>query len=197
MKINNFKPKEADSQARYLAKLLPRGRAWNSQSSTYLFKLVKSLSTGLNQLIDLIWQLIQEFMIDSSTFLLSRWEQSLGIVPDESLTISERRSNVKAQIKKTNVVTVEEWESQISKALGKPVKVYPAGEFVPDSCFYLPNPVPTPLFLVHPDRMKQNRFVLYIDEINGTSEARRVRKIIKKFNPTNVYAIIIDRDYFF
>ena len=197
MKFKYFQPKSVEDQTRLLASHLPRGRVWNSKTGTMLWKLVYVMASALSSLSNIVYRMIFEFRIETSETFLEYWEESLGLVTDETLTIAERRSNIKAQLRKITVVSKEEWESQISKALGKPVKVYPAGEFVPDSCFYLPNPVPTPLYLVYPNILPQNRFVLYIDEINGTSEAQRVMAIIKKFKPTNVFAIIIDRDYFF
>ena len=192
MKINNFKPKPADSQARYLAKLLPRGRAWNSQSGTILYKTIQSLSAGLGELYNLIWQLINEFRIDTSISFLEKWEESLGIIPDESLSISERRANIKAQVRKVPVITVEEWEQQIEKALGMPVSVYPGAEIdLTDEFFLFPYTFPIYFYPVHPSRKQQNRFVVYVDGELGATQ--KIINIVEKFKPSNVWVVYVRR----
>lgn len=197
MKFDYFKPLSAMVQTRLLAMHLPSGRVWNSKTGRELWKILSVLSVSINELSSILWNLIQDFCVDTSTTLLSLWEESLGIAPQESSTIEERRLNVKAQIRKAPIVKKEEWGAILTKAFGYTVNVYPALEFIADTDFYLPNPVPTPLYLVHPDNIPQNRFVVVVDPVYGEDNVKKAEEIIKRFIPKNVYAIIIDRDLFF
>ena len=197
MKFNYFKPKTADFQARSLAVLLPRGRAWNSQTGTNLYKLVYVLSKGLGELRNLIFELINEFRIETSKAFLILWEQSLGIVSKSGDSDELRRGKIKAQVKKVVVVSKAEWEQNLREATGNnAIEVFPVKDFIVDSELLLPNPVPTPLYLPFPD-LPQNRFILIADNIEGNEEEQIVRNVAKKYIPSNNFLVIIDRNMYF
>jgi len=197
MKFNYFDPKTVEKQARFLALHLPNGRAWNSQTGKPLFKLLLILASGFFIVAGFIQKIIFEFRIETSVDFLEKWEESFGIVTDETKSLDERRAEVKAQYRKKTVVSAEEWESVLSEALGKEITVKPSIDYVPDEDFLLPNPVPTPLFLPYPDVIPQNRFIVIIDGLNGSSEVATAKGIVARFRPSFVVCVYIDRDYFF
>lgn len=191
MKFDYFKPLSATVQTRLLAMHLPSGRVWNSKTGRELWKILSVLSVSINELSSILWNLIQDFCVDTSTTLLSLWEESLGIVPQESSTIEERRLNVKAQIRKAPIVTKEEWESVLSTAFGRSISVYPAKDIdMTDSRFQFPYTFPIYFYPVNPSERKQNRFTLYVDNLTP-AEIVTAKKIVKKFRASNTLIIYI------
>ena len=191
MKLRYFQPKSVEDQTRLLASHLPSGRVWNSKTGRNLWKLVNVMAYGLNELWRLIYLLLTEFRIETSVSFLEYWEESLGITTDETLSLDERRKNVKAQLRKITVVSKEEWEEVLSTALGKDVSVYPARDIdMTDARFTFPYTFPIYFYPVDPDRIKQSRFTVYVDSV--TAEEKVIaKKIIDKFKPTMVRVIYI------
>ena len=191
MKFKYFQPKSVEDQTRLLASHLPRGRVWNSKTGTMLWKLVYVMASALSSLSNIVYRMIFEFRIETSETFLEYWEESLGLVTDETLTIAERRSNIKAQLRKITVVSKEEWEEVLSTALGKDVSVYPARDIdMTDARFTFPYTFPIYFYPVDPDRIKQSRFTVYVDSV--TAEEKVIaKKIIDKFKPTMVRVIYI------
>ena len=194
-KFLNFQSRTAESHTRFLAMHLPRGRVWNTKTGKTLWKLIYSLASGFMLLYNLSSNIINEFRIDTSVAWLSDWEESLGIDTDATLTLAVRRANVKAQLKKITIVLKSEWEANLSEGLGKTITVYPALSFVADTGFAFPWYFPHFFYLPYPTRIPQNRFIIIIDGATGADEVLQIQNIIKKYIPTFVYAIIIDRDF--
>ena len=195
MKFINFQSRTAESHTRFLAMHLPGGRVWNTKTGKTLWKLIYSLASGFMLLYNLSSNIINEFRIDTSVAWLSDWEESLGIDTDATLTLAVRRVNVKAQLKKITIVLKSEWEANLSEGLGKTITVYPALSFVADTGFAFPWYFPHFFYRPYPTRIPQNRFIIIIDGATGADEVLQIQNIIKKYIPTFVYAIIIDRDF--
>lgn len=193
MKIKHFNPKTVEFQTRFLASHLPSGRVWNTKTGKNLWKLVYFLASASHEVYKLIQQMIFNFKIETSTTFLKYWEESLGITVNEALPIADRRNNVLAQYRKRTVVNKAEWEEIIGTAVGRAVSVYPAREIdLTDTFFLFPYTFPIYFYPVNPSEIKQNRFIVYVDSITA-SERAGVEEIVKKFRPSNVYTIYIDR----
>jgi len=194
MKLTDFHPKTDEFQTRFLGAHLPSGRVWAFKGN--IKKLVSVLAAGFKNLWSGIYAMLSGFVMESEdTELMMMWETSLGLTGEG--TNSERIDLIKAQIRKRLVVNVTEWSAVLSEALGRTVEVYPAVDIdMTDTDFLLPNPVPTPLFIPDPTKIKQEKFIVMLDEVKDDEKAN-VLNIINKFMPTNVVAICIDRDYYF
>ena len=194
MKLTDFHPKTDEFQTRFLGAHLPSGRVWAFKGN--IKKLVSVLAAGFKNLWSGIYAMMSGFVMESEdTELMSMWETSLGIAGEG--TNAERIDLIKAQIRKRMTVNVTEWSAVLSEAFGRTVTVYPAVDIdMTDTDFLLPNPVPTPLFIPNPTKIKQEKFIVMLDEIH-LSEMERALDIVAKFMPTNVVAICIDRDFFF
>lgn len=72
--------------------------------STELLSAEDAEFARLNVGID---DLLLQFNVSTATWGLREWERICGITTDEGKTVSERRSNVKARLRGSGVVTVE------------------------------------------------------------------------------------------
>lgn len=192
MKFKTFQPRQLETQTRFLSLHLPRGRVWNTKTGKELYKLVMVMAKGLSQLWNTICEILKEFRIDYSENYLYLWEDSLGLSSD-GLTLAQRRDAVKEQLRKIPIVTDEEWETNLSDALGKTITVIQADGFTPDSDMILPNPVPTPLYAPFPDLYPMNRFIVLIDGADDADDVAQIREIVDKYKFSATYVIIINR----
>lgn len=193
MKIKHFNQRTVEFQTRFLASHLPSGRVWNTKTGRNLWKMVNILASGSFEIYKLISLMIYDFKIETSTTFLKYWEESLGIPVNEALPIADRRNNVKAQYRKRSVVTKEEWEDVIGTAVGRAVSVYPAKEIdMTDTFFLFPYEFPIYFYPPNPSDLKQNRFIVIVDGVT-VAERAGIELIVKKFRPSNVYTIYIDR----
>lgn len=190
MELKDFGKHSSDWHYNFVASHFPTGKAWARVKDFAL--LIKSVSFMSSMLWDKMTEIIHGFLPSMATdYFLTLWEDSLGL--DHTGTIEERRNNVKVQIRKRVIVNVSEWEKVLSDAVGRSVTVYPAKDIdMTDNFFLFPYVFPIYFYPVNHSETKQNRFILYCDEIRR-EEQEKVDKIVQKFKPNNVRAVYIDR----
>ena len=186
MKKNNFKILHADDQARFLARHMPRGRAWNTRSGTSLYKFIRAIASGLSVLFDLVWNTAKEFDISTATAggFLGNWEESLGLTA--AGTEEERRGRVKAQLRKTTTANKKELEAEINRFLGYEVHIEAGNDIVEDDNTF---PYSFPIFFWGGNYGAQRRFLVYIFQVEE-SDKDALRRFVEKIVPSNVFAVI-------
>lgn len=83
-----------------LKKLLPRGKAWQGNNNDFT-NLIDGLAPEFKRFNDRSEKLLKEIDLYTVEEILSDFEKELGIIPDSSNTIEERRNNVISKINTT------------------------------------------------------------------------------------------------
>lgn len=83
-----------------LKKLLPRGKAWQGNDNDFT-NLIDGLAPEFKRFNDRAENLVNEIDLYTVEELLVDFENELGIVPDATSTIDERRNNVISKINTT------------------------------------------------------------------------------------------------
>lgn len=76
---------DADAYARQLRQLLPRGRAWQFDATSWLAKAMLAIGDGLARLDQRVQDFLNESDPRTATETLSDWESALGL-PDGRVT---------------------------------------------------------------------------------------------------------------
>ena len=190
MKLKDFSPKSVEFQTRFFGSHLPFGRVWKFAGN--IKKLGTVIGTVFYEYSKILYAMITGFLMETEDEeMIKSWESSLGI--SGTGTNEERINTIKAQIRKKIVVKTTEWSEVISQAVGRTVLVYPARDIdMTDIFFLFPYTFPIYFYPPNPSEVKQSRFIVMVDYVTS-SEKPSVEKIVKKFIPSNVSVIYIDR----
>lgn len=119
-----------DDFAQALRNLMPRGRAWNNDSTSVQAQAIATYAPSFRRSSDAALGLLTDAFPASTVNLLTEWESTLGL-PDpcagKAPTLQARRAQVKARFASTGGQSVQDFET-FAAGLGYTVTVK---EFAP------------------------------------------------------------------
>lgn len=192
--------KAPESTTQQAADCLPVGRAWGSKNveGSNTRGLLASIAVAHNLTQQQVETLENQFRILETFDLLEEWEHSVGI-PDQCLgaseTIEQRRQAVIDRLRKDPIVTLQETEDYVNALFpGLNIKLYPGAEYYSYEYTF-----PVPFF-----GGVSSKFILVVEvpvsgeayeytfpvPFTGGPDVERLRCLLEKIVPSNVYVLI-------
>lgn len=85
--------------------------------------LFQVIGIAIDEVNLIIMDLYDEIFPETSEKLLPYWEKEYGIIPDDTLTIEERRANIKAKMQMVAPINPAKLENILSDTVGKKVMI--------------------------------------------------------------------------